>query len=320
MKNNIFSNLWVVYKDTLPEVTLKRIPRIEQCIQEFEAMGYDLSTMDRAAAKEFGKLIGNKLAFTSAVAYCSVINKFLTLCEQHTGTQYEHVSSNMIPVRCDLYLTENEFLDDVHRRAGILVDSIKTEKHLDDDSAKHTAEHYYGAICLLVLTWYGLTYDEISNLKLTDINDEDKTIVLNRNDKLVIKQLSTRAFAAVARYKNLKAITSYYRNPVTFTLPKSGYLFRHARNSKDEAVLTSPVSVIALTAIKFKFCKDSNIKKNIELSGAFSTIEERLSMPTSLCERVHDYLGDMPVSDTTIRNNWIIYLDELGKAQEARRA
>ena len=315
MKNNIFKNLWVVYKDTLPLITSKRIPRIEQCIEEFEAMGYDLSTMSRAEAKEFGKLLGKKLSYTSAVAYSSIINKFLNLCEERTNTTYEHIYSNMIPIRCDLYLTEDEFLDDVYEQAKNLVADSKGARNLEDNTCTNLYKTYYNVICLLVLLWYGLTYEEISNLKIADIQTADKTISIRRNTKPYIIQLSNRAFEAVNNYKTLTSITYNYRNPVTFVLPDSGYLFRYARNKKNTNELYTPVAVTNLTAIKFKFCRNSNIKKQIELSGAFRTIEERITTPHKLCERVHYYLGDTPVSDSTIKTQWIVYLDELSHTE-----
>lgn len=316
MKNNIFTNLWVVYKDTLPDTTLKRVPRIEKSIQEFEDMGYDISTMNRAEAKEFGKLLSKDLSYSTAVAYCSILNKFLALCEEQTNTQYERIYSDMIPVRCGLYLTEDDFLNDVYSWAKELTDEISKEKNLTAEETTHIAEHYYSAICLLTLAWYGLTYEEMSHIKFIDIDENNHTISIKRNDKPVIIQLSVKAFNAVHQYMKLTSITYYYKNTVAFNLPDSGYLFRLARNKKNEKDLYDPVSVITLAAIRFKFCRGSNIKKQIELSGAFSTIEDRITTPANLCGRVHHYVGDNPIADSTIRNNWIIYLDELAKAEQ----
>ena len=316
MKNNIFNNLWIVYKDTLPETTLKRVPRIEKSIQEFEDMGYDISTMNRAEAKEFGKLLSKDLSFSTAVAYCSILNKFLALCEEQTNTQYERIYSDMIPIRCDLYLTEDEFLTDVYGWANELTAEISKEKELTAEETTHISEHYYSAICLLTLAWYGLTYDEMSHLKLIDIDENDHTISIRRNDKPVIIHLSVKAFNAVYQYMKLTSITNYYKNPVVFNLPDSGYLFRLARNKKNEKDRYEPISAITLSAVRFKFCRGSNIKKQIELSGAFSTIEDRITTPANLCGRVRRYLGDNPISDNTIRNSWIIYLDELAKAEQ----
>ena len=79
MKNTDFTNRWTEYKKTLTENSAKRVPRLEQCIEEFESQGYDISTMGRAEAKELGKIIGNKLSYVSAVSYCCVLNKFLKL-------------------------------------------------------------------------------------------------------------------------------------------------------------------------------------------------------------------------------------------------
>lgn len=316
MKNNIFTNLWVVYKDTLPETTLKRVPRIEKSIQEFEDMGYDISTMNRAEAKKFGKLLSKDLSYSTAVAYCSILNKFLALCEDKTNTQYERIYSDMIPIRCDLYLTEDEFLNDVYSWAKELTDEVSKERNLTAEETTHVAEHYYSAICLLTLAWYGLTYAEMSHIKFIDIDENDYTISIRRNDKPVIIWLSDKAFKAVDQYRKLTSITNYYKNPVVFNLPNSGYLFRLARNKKNEKELYEPISIITLAATRFKFCRGSNIKKQIELSGAFSTIEDRITTPANLCGRVRRYIGDNPISNNTIQNSWIIYLDELAKAEQ----
>lgn len=65
--------------------------------------------------------------------------------------------------------------------------------------------------------------------------------------------------------------------------------------------MNDPMSLNLLSVMQHRFMKGSNIKKQIVLSGAFSTIPERTSEPVNLLERVHEYLGDEIISDINIK-------------------
>lgn len=304
MKNSNVTDLWIEYKENLSDVLQKKLTRIEQSINEFENQGYQLETMSRQEAKILSEILSKEISYASTKNYCCMINKFLRLYEEKYGVSCEKCYALKYKSNENIYYSEDELIDDIESHIDNLVNETLSQRNVSDNNIQQIRDSFLSAACLLMLRWYGMTLEEIRYLKKTDIIG-NKIILPDRE-----KSINNRALEYIERYKNKTEITHFWRYPTTHNLPDTPYLFRRESVKKTDD-MNDPMSLNLLAVMQHRFMKGSNIKKQIVLSGAFSTIPERTSEPVNLLERVHEYLGDEIISDINIKKGWIGYLEGL---------
>jgi hypothetical protein len=318
MKNPVFAQRWETYVQTLSDVSKKRVTRLEKCIEEFESEGYDVSTMGRNEAILLVKKISDNLAYSSSVAYCSVYNAFVTNMENETGNQYERIYANKGLSRSQMYTSEDQFLDDVENRIDEMTLAAQKEKNLSD---RFTEEYKAGLNYIavyLILRFYGFTTQECVDLKMSDIYDDLRTIIITRDGKPAPKQFSERAWKHIYDYEHQTYVTHFWANQVRYNLPNTGYLFRVHRVKKNNADEMTPVTQMQLITAQYRLTKGSNIKKWLPLSGAFINYPKRISKPVDLCDFVHNYIGAEPIADVNINKNWVTFLDLLNQSSNKK--
>lgn len=312
MKNQAFTKAWGTYVLTLSSIAQKRVTRIEKSITEFESRGFDVSKMERHEAQELASIIGDGIAYSSTVSYCAILNRFLKNMEEITGQQYENVYARKTISHCQMYASEDQFLDDVENRIEELAMQARNnpnrQQPLNDEFTEEFKTGLNYIAVFLILRFNGITIDECCNMKMDQIHDNENVIALMRNDKLVLKKFSDRAWKHILDYKHQNYIVHFWAHIVRDVLPTTGYLFRNQR-SKDKDIMQQPISSTLLTSAQYRLTKGSNIKKQLALSGAFISFPQRISEPNTLCQYVHDYLGDEPVADTNIKKYWLTFLD-----------
>lgn len=302
MKNSKVTDLWNEYKSTLSENTLRKTTKLEQAIEEFEQQGYQLETMSRQESKTLSEIIGKDVSYNSTRNYCCVLNGFLRFYEQKYNVRCEKCYAQKIKSNENLYYSEDELIDDIEEHVSNLVDELSTQRSIEKSLLLELEESYLSSICMLILRWYGITVLEICNLKKDDIVG-NKIMLPDRE-----KSISDRALKYIEKYKNKTEITHFWRYPITHDLPNIPYLFRKEGIKKTDDI-NEPLTLNLVAVSMHRFMKDSNIRKYISLSGAFSSIPERTSEPIDLVKRVHEYLGDEVISDTNIKKSWIGYLE-----------
>lgn len=304
MKNSNVTNLWIEYKDNLNDVLRKKLTRIEQSIEEFENQGYQLETMSRQEAKILSEILGKEISYASTKNYCAMLNNFLKFYEERFNVSCEKCYAPKYKANENIYYSEDELINDIELHVDNLVKEMLNQRNISDENIRQLIDSYLSPICLLILRWYGITIEELCNLKKTDIVG-NKIILPNRE-----KSISDRALEYIEKYKNKTETTHFWRYPITHNLPNTPYLFRREGVKKTEDI-NEPMTLNLLAVLQHRFMKGSNIKKQIGLSGAFSTIPERTTEPINLCKRVHEYLGDENISDINIKKGWIGYLEGL---------
>lgn len=305
MKTDV-ANLWNEYKNSLNDVLRKKLPRIERAIEEFESQGHELVNMSRQESKIISNILGDGISYSSSKNYCVMLNNFLRLYEERYNVCCEKCYAQKDKAIDELYYSEDELINDIEDHLDDIVKEIISKRNIDDSSIEQLKDSYLSQICILILRWYGITFEELCNLKKSDIVN-NKIILPDRE-----KSISDRALNYIEKYKNKKEITHFWVHPVTHSLPNTPYLFRREGVKKSDDI-NEPMTLNLLAVAQHRFMKDSKIKKQIGLSGAFNTISERTSNPTNLLERVHDYLGNERISDINIKNGWVNYLDGLAQ-------
>lgn len=304
MKNSNVTNLWNEYKENLSDISRKKLTRIEKSIEEFEEQGYQLETMSRQESKILSEILSKEISYSSTKNYCCMLNKFLRLYEEKYNVQCEKCYAQKYKSNENIYYSEDELIDDIENHVNKLVKEVTIQRNLNDTYIEQLIDSYLSPICLLILRWYGITLEELSFLKKTDIVG-NKIILPNRE-----KTISDRALKYIEKYKEKTSITHFWRHPTTHNLPDVPYLFRREGIKRTDDI-DEPMTLNLLAVLQHRFMKDSEIKKQIGLSGAFSSIPERTSEPINLLERVHEYLGDEIISDINIKKGWIGYLEGL---------
>lgn len=310
MKSEVFSKAFETYVLTLSAVNSKRIPRLRDSIEQFESQGYDLSKMTRSEAKELSTIICNGLSYTSAVSYCAVLNRFIKDVELQTKKQYEKVYATRGISSCQTYASEDQFLDDIENRIEQFTQEVKRDRGLNDEFTQEYRNGLNYIAVYLILRFHGITTDECVNIRMEDVNVENQIIILQRNGKPVLKKFGDRAWKHILDYYNQTYVVHFWAHIIRNPLPVTGYLFRNNRaKNKVDYNEPKPISKVLLSSAQYRLTKGSNIKKNLSLSGAFINNPSRISDDVNLCNFVHDYIGDEPMSDANIKKNWILFLD-----------
>lgn len=186
-----------------------------------------------------------------------------------------------------------------------LVEQTTQNQQLTASEAEEYRKTWLNPIVFLILSFYGCTAEECRHIKMTDINESERTVTVYREDKPVVKQLSVYAFDYVSEYIHMTQCTHFWAHTVVQKLPETGYLFRRIRDSKSNSDI---VTVTMLTNAKHRFTSKSNIKRWLGLSGAFISFPERVWDTEELYKHVHNYLGNGVVADVNIRKHWHDFL------------
>lgn len=324
MKNKLFEKAFNTQVLTLSAVNQKRIPRLKKSVEMFESQGYDLSKMTRSEAKELSSIICDGLSYTSAVSYCAVLNRFIKDVEDQTGKQFEKVYATRSAVSCPTYASEDQFLDEVENQIEAFTSEMQRDRNLNDEFTQEYRNGLNYIAVYLILRFYGITADECVNIKMEDVSEENQIIILNRNGRPVLKKFSDRAWKHILDLKNQTYVVHFWAHIIRNPLPNTGYLFRNNRaKNKADYNEKKPISKVLLSSAQYRLTKGSNIKKNLSLSGAFISFPKRISDANDLLDYVHDYIGDEPISDASIKKNWLLFLDyenEMIKQAEMKKA
>lgn len=304
MKNDNMTALWNTYMKKKTPSVAQKLKKMESCIDEFENQGYDFSNMTRNDAKILSKIICENLSHTSALNYCSILNSFIREYEKNYSVTCEKVYADKNKKVNELYYSEDEFLDDVEKQINKLVSEKLNGYNANMDAYRDEAiNSVLSNACVCILKWYGFTLNEIRLIETKN--------VINKSIKSGKKyrKISDRAWEYIVRYKNMKYITYFWKGITKRNLPDTGYLFRKESAKKSDPI-NEPLTENGISVVLHRFLKNSDIKKQVALSGAFSTIEEKVSNPNNFIDRVKDYIGDDNIkTDIDIKKYWIMYLD-----------
>lgn len=306
MKNPDFNACWNTYVTTLSDVNKRRARPMRQAIEQFESNGFDVSTMTYSESLILVNMLAKTLTYSSLVSYCAVYNRFVKMMETVLGKQFQKLLPSKADNNYQLYASEEQFLLDIEQRLAELSERFKETRSATDDEVKKYQESRLLAIVNMILTFYGLSRDECRYLKMTDIDEKLRTITFLRNDIQITRQLSEDAFEYILKYKHLTCITHYFRQTVRYHMANTGYLFRNSRHSVHE---TDVVSSDTITGATYVFCKGSNIKRWIGLSGAFIRYAEQTLNPEGLRDFIIDYLGERTCAKMNIKKRWTDFLE-----------
>lgn len=306
MKNPDFNACWDTYVTTLSDVNKRRARPMRQAIEQFESNGFDVSTMTYYESLILVNMLAKTLTYSSLVCYCAVYNHFAKMMETVLDKSFQKLLPSKADNNHQLYASEEQFLLDIEQRLAELSERFKKTRSATDDEVKKYQESRLAAITNLILTFYGLSRDECRYLKMTDIDEKLRTITFLRNDIQITRQLSEDAFEYILKYKHLTGITHYFRQTVHYHMADTGYLFRNSRHTAHE---TDIVSSDTLTSATYVFCKDSNIKRWIGLSGAFIRYAEQTLDPEGLRDFITDYLGERTCTKMNIKKRWNDFLE-----------
>ena len=305
MKNKDFEACWNGYVSSLSHVYQNRASSLKTTIEQFESNGFDVSVMNYSESLILVNMLAEKLTYSSLVGYCAVYNGFIKLMRSLFDVPYQKLLPIQSNNNSQMYTSECHFLADIENRLAELTSEMQQSKQLTDSEAVEYQNNWLSAIVFLILTFYGFNVDECRRIKMTDIDDENRTITANYNGNMRIKTFSEDTWEYIMRYKQQTYCKHFWAHVVVQELPETGYLFRRSRNKNSEPGI---VTATQLTGIKHNFTNSSNIKKWLGLSGAFISYPERVSDPMNLCKHVHKYLGDGVISDMNIKKHWKDFL------------
>ena len=77
MKNKEFDTCWNTYVLTLSDNNKRSVNTIKTCIEQFEADGFDISTMNYSESVILVSKLAQKITYSTLVSYCKVFNGFI---------------------------------------------------------------------------------------------------------------------------------------------------------------------------------------------------------------------------------------------------
>ena len=178
-------------------------PLLKQ-IEEFEANGFDVSTMTYSESLILVNMLAKTLTYSSLVCYCAVYNHFVKTMQTVLDKPFQKLLPSKADNNYQLYASEEQFLLDIEQRLAELSERFRETRSATDDEVKKYQESRLIAIVNLILTFYGLSRDECRYLKMTNIDEKLRTITFVRNNTKITRQLSEDAFEYVLKYKHLK--------------------------------------------------------------------------------------------------------------------
>lgn len=305
MKNKEFELCWNTYTQSLSDIMKKRANSLKATIERFEANGFDISTMTYSESLILLNMLAEKLSYSSMVAYCAVFNSFLKTMTTVLNKSFQKLLPIHSTNNTQMYTSEYHFLSDIESRLTQLVEQTTQNQQLTASEAEEYRKTWLNPIVFLILSFYGCTVEECRHIKMTDIDEHNRTVTIYRNDQPVVKQLSEEAFEYVSEYMHMTQCIHFWAHTVAQKLPETGYLFRRIRDSKSDSDI---VTVAMLTSAKYQFTRKSKIKRWLGLSGAFISFPERVWDTEELYKHVHNYLGNGVVADVNIRKHWHDFL------------
>lgn len=314
MKNKEFELCWNTYIQSLSDVSRKRAKPLRDAIERFESNGFDISTMTYSESLILLNILAEKLSYSSLVGYCAVFNAFIKTMSKVLNKQFQRLLPIHSSNNTQMYTSEYHFLADIEERLTQLTEDAKMNKNLSAKEADEYRKAWLYPIVLLILMFYGCSIDECRYIKMTDINEHNRTITIYRNDQPAVKQLSEDAFKYVHEYMYMSYCMHFWAHTVRQDLPNTGYLFRRIRDRESDADV---VTVAMLSSAKYQFTRKSKIKRWLGLSGAFISFQDRVWDSEDLYKHVHDYLGVGVVADVNIRKHWHDFL-QLEQESEQR--
>lgn len=307
MKNKDFDACWETYTATLSDVSKKRVKPIIDCVEQFEANGFDVSTMNYAESQILVSMLAKHRTYSTLVSYCALYNKFIKTMQTVLGREFQKLLPRNADNNAQLYTSEEQFLLDVEQRLAELSERFRQSRNATAEEMQNYRDGRLHIVVYMILLFYGFSKDECRFLKMTDIDENLRTIRVLRNNIEITRQLSEDAFEYVRRYMHLTSITHYFNNPVIKELHNTGYLLRDSRHHKTES--SDVLSSTALASGVYQFTKGSNIKRWIALSGAFISYAEQSLDPEHVCEYVQTYLGDNAYSKMNSMKHWRDFLE-----------
>ena len=130
-----------------------------------------------------------------------------------------------------MYTTEYHVLSDIESRLTQLVEDAKMNKNLSAKEADEYRKAWLYPIVLLILMFYGCSIDECRYIKMTDINEHNRTITIYRNDQPAVKQLSEDAFKYVHEYMYMSYCMHFWAHTVRQDLPNTVISGSRRRNA-----------------------------------------------------------------------------------------
>jgi hypothetical protein len=305
MKNKEFELCWDTYIQSLSDVTRKRAKPLKDCIERFESNGFDVSTMTYAESLILLNMLAEKRSYSSMIAYCAMFNGFLRTMTKVLNKSFQRLLPRYSNNNTQMYTAECHFLADIEERLTQLTDDVKINRGLTDSESAEYRKTWLSAVVLLILTFYGLSLEECRPIKMTDIDEQNRTIQFDRDGQLISRQLSETAFEYVTEYMHMTHCTHFWAHKVVVALPDTGYLFRRVRDKDSDSEI---VTIAMLSSAKYQFTRKSKIKRWLGLSGAFISFPERVWDTDTLFEHVHNYLGEGVVADVNIKKHWHDFL------------
>lgn len=310
MKNKEFDTCWDTYVLTLSDNNKRCTNTIKNCIEHFEADGFDISTMNYSESIILVSRLAQNITYSTLVSYCKVFNGFIRTMSK----VLDHPFQKLLPIKAEtnsqMYTSEAEFLTDIESRLMQITESFATAKQLSETETAEYRDSWLYVVTYLILQYYGLSIDECRYLRMSDIDDDRHTIQVSRNGAVIIKHISNDAWTYIKQYKDQTYCKHFWNAVVVHKLAETGYLFRYTRTPRsDENV----VSKTQLSSAAYKFTKDSNIKRWLGLSGAFISYPNHIYNAHDLCDFVHTYLSDRSVSDLNVRKHWKDFLKQEGE-------
>lgn len=313
MKNKDFDACWSTYTATLSDISKKRVKPIIDCIEQFESNGFDVSTMNYSESQILVSMLAKNRTYSTLVSYCALYNKFVKTMRTVLDREFQKLLPRSADNNAQLYTSEEQFLLDVEQRLAELTERFRQSRNATVQEMQNYRDGRLHIVVYMILLFYGFSKDECRFLKMTDIDENLRTIRVLRNNVEITRQLSEEAFEYVRRYMHLTSIIHYFNNPVIKELRSTGYLLRDSRHHKTES--SEVVSATALASGVYQFTKGSSIKRWIALSGAFISYAEQSLDPEHVCEYINDFLGESVCSDMNIRRHWLDFLELLEKGE-----